>query len=290
VKGDKPNRAAKSCKKHTMKTDKNSRTQTTSGTDTHPEPAIPDTNPSHIINGDCVQELCKLPDNSVDFILTDPPYLVRYKDRLGRTVANDDNARWIFPAFAEMFRALKPNSYCVSFYGWSKAEHFLLAWKKCGFQPVGHFVWVKRYASCVRHNQMKHEQAYLLAKGNPLPPKNPPADVLPWQYTGNKLHPTQKPVSSLVPLIEAYSHPGAVVLDPFAGSGSTGVAALLARRRCLLIEKDPGHCQTIGQRIDAFHIRRPARQIIALKYCLGELPRVDRNIKHLIIHLPQAVR
>jgi hypothetical protein len=50
VKGDKPNRAASSCKKHTMKTDKNSRTNTTSGTDTHPEQAIPDTNQEAIDN------------------------------------------------------------------------------------------------------------------------------------------------------------------------------------------------------------------------------------------------
>jgi site-specific DNA-methyltransferase (adenine-specific) len=233
-----------------MKTDKNSRTQSTSGASSHPEQAFPDTHPSQIIHGDCVQELRKLPDASADLILTDPPYLVRYKDRSGRSVANDDNSRWMFPAFSELYRVLKPDSYCVSFYGWSKAERFLSVWKECGFQPVGHFVWVKRYASCVRHNQMMHEQAYLLAKGNPLPPKNPPADVLTWQYTGNKLHPTQKPVDSLTPLIEAYSRPSQTILDPFAGSGSTGIAALLCNRRYMLIEKDAAHYKTACARID----------------------------------------
>lgn len=247
-------------------------------------------NPARLIQGDCVRELRQLSAESIDFILTDPPYLVNYRDRSGRTVANDDNADWIQPAFAELYRVLKPNSYCVSFYGWSKAERFLTAWKQCGFQPVGHFVWVKRYASCVRHNQMRHEQAYLLAKGNPLPPKHPPADVLPWQYTGNKLHPTQKPVSGLVPLIEAYSPLNGVVLDPFAGSGSTGVAALLARRRCVLIEKDAVHCQTIRKRIEGCHIQQATRPILPLKRCFGALPKVDRNIEHLISYLPQAVK
>lgn len=248
-----------------MKTDKNSRTQTTSGTLSHPELAIPDKNPSRIIHGDCLQELRKFPAESVDFVLTDPPYLVRYKDRSGRSVANDDNSGWMFPAFAELFRVLKPNSYCVSFYGWSKAERFLSVWKECGFQPVGHFVWTKRYASCVRHNQMKHEQAYLLAKGNPLPPKNPPADVLPWHYTGNRLHPTQKPVDSLTPLIEAYTRPGDVVLDPFAGSGTTGVAALLRRRHCLLIEKDAAHYQTACARMDRlpYHLTAACKVSVA---------------------------
>lgn len=205
--------------------------------------------PSHIMHGDCIQELGKLRAESVDFVLTDPPYLVKYKDRAGRTVQNDDNDRWILPAFKELYRVLKPNSYCVSFYGWNHAEKFLLAWKACGFQPVGHFVWAKRYASCTRHTQMKHEQAYLLAKGHPLPPKNPPADVLPWYYTGNKLHPTQKPTGCLIPLIGAYSPRNGVVLDPFAGSGSTGVAALMCRRRCILIEKDPAHYETIRARL-----------------------------------------
>jgi site-specific DNA-methyltransferase (adenine-specific) len=155
----------------------------------------------------------------------------------------------MFPAFSELYRVLKPNSYCVSFYGWSKADRFLSVWRECGFYPVGHFVWVKRYASCVRHSQMKHEQAYLLAKGNPPPPKCPPPDVLPWQYTGNKLHPTQKPIGSLTPLIEAFSRPNQIVLDPFAGSGTTGVAARQCGRRFILIEKDANFYRAASERL-----------------------------------------
>ena len=225
---------------------------------THPNPVMDnlDRFTNRMLHGDCLQLLRCLPDECADMVLTDPPYLVRYKDRAGRSIANDDNTRWMFPAFAEMFRVLKPNSYCVSFYGWSKADLFLSVWRECGFYPIGHFVWVKRYASCVRHNQRKHEQAYLLAKGNPPPPKHPPADVLPWKYTGNRLHPTQKPVCSLTPLIEAYTRPGALVVDPFAGSGSAGVAAILCRRRCLLIEKDAAYCQAASTRLDRlpYHI------------------------------------
>ena len=129
------------------------------------------------VGGDCTKVLRRMPDNSVDMVLTDPPYLVRYMDRNGRSIANDDNGRWIFLAFAEIDRVMKPDSYCVSFYGWSKLSRFLTAWREIGFRPFGHFVWVKRYASCSRHTKMKHEQAYLLAKGNPPPPKDPPSDV-----------------------------------------------------------------------------------------------------------------
>jgi site-specific DNA-methyltransferase (adenine-specific) len=202
-----------------------------------------------VTHGDCQQVLRRLPDACVDFALTDPPYLVRYRDRSGRQVPNDDNTHWMFPAFAEIYRVLKPDSYAVCFYGWSRADRFLTVWRECGFRPVGHFVWVKHYASCVRRTQMKHEQAYLLAKGNPPTPKAPPADVLPWKYTANKLHPTQKPVSALMPLIDAYCAPAGIVADPFAGSGSTGVAAQMTLRRFILIEKDAAYCRAARERL-----------------------------------------
>lgn len=234
---------------NTMKTDKNSQTYTQSGALLQPEQAATDNNQSQVLHGDSSKVLRTLPEASIDLVLTDPPYLVNYRDRLGRTVANDDNSQWLYPAFAELFRVLKPDSYCISFYGWTKAERFLSVWKECGFQPVGHFVWVKHYASCVRYAASRHEQAYLLAKGKPKAPANPPADVLPWKYTGNRLHPTQKPVWSLTPLIQAYSRPSDTVLDPFAGSGSTGVAALLCKRRCVLIEKEAAYCKIAQARL-----------------------------------------
>jgi site-specific DNA-methyltransferase (adenine-specific) len=219
--------------------------------DYHPDPAnnCLDLIANQVFHGDCLQVLRALPDACADLVLTDPPYITRYRSRDGRTIANDDNSHWLFPAFAELYRVLKPNSYCLSFYGWGKAHRFISAWRECGFQPVGHFVWVKRYASCVRHTKMKHEQAYLLAKGNPPQPKSPPDDVLPWRYTGNVLHPTQKSADSLMPIIQAYSKPGGIVLDPFAGSGSTGVAARRCGRRFILIEKVAAYYRAAHQRL-----------------------------------------
>jgi hypothetical protein len=72
-------------------------------------------------------------------------------------------------------------------------------------------------------------------KAPPLP-QDPLPDVLGWKYSGNRHHPTEKPVTSLQPLIESFTHPNAIVLDPFAGSGSTCVAALQAGRRYIGIE------------------------------------------------------
>jgi adenine-specific DNA-methyltransferase len=206
---------------------------------------------NRVTQGDCVDVMKGMPSGSVDLVLVDPPYLVRYCDRTGRTVKNDDNDRWIDPAFAEMHRVLKNGQFCVSFYAWNKVDRFMEAWSKAGFKVAGHIVFPKRYASSSRFMSYHHEQAYLLAKGHPAAPENPPPDVIPWTYTGNRLHPTQKPVGIFTPLLEAFSKPGDVVLDPFAGSGSSLVAAKALGRRFIGIELDPVHHRTASMRLQS---------------------------------------
>jgi adenine-specific DNA-methyltransferase len=200
---------------------------------------------NRMIHGECVAVMReKLSSESVDFILTDPPYLVNYQSRDGRRVANDSGSgNWIYPAFAEMYRVLKPNSFCVTFYGWNKLDVWFAAWKRAGFRPCGHLVWVKNYASGRGVVEYRHEQAFVLGKGDGRPPRVLP-DVLNFAYTGNKLHPTEKAVSSLMPVIQAFTEPGQVVLDPFAGSGSTLVAAKELGRRYVGIELDERHAET----------------------------------------------
>ena len=175
---------------------------------------------SRFVQGNCVRIMATFPDNAVDFILTDPPYLVGFRDRSGRSIAGDKTDEWLQPASNEMYRA----------------DRFIAAWKAAGFRIVGHLVFTKTYSSKAAYVGYRHECAYLLAKGRPLLPQNPLPDVLGWQYSGNRHHPTEKPVSSLQPLIESFTHPGASVLDPLAGSGSTCVAALQAGRRYIGIE------------------------------------------------------
>jgi site-specific DNA-methyltransferase (adenine-specific) len=204
---------------------------------------------NRVLHGDCVRVMRRLPANSVDFILADPPYLVSYRDRHGRTVANDDNGLWLRPAYAEMHRLLKPGGFCVSFYGWNHVDQFMDAWRNAGFRIGGHLVFCKDYASSSRFLRHHHEQAYLLVKGKAPSPRRPLPDVLPWDYTGNALHPTQKPVRPLKALVEAFSQPGSVVLDPFCGSGSTLVAAKSLGRRALGIELNGAHCFAAAMRL-----------------------------------------
>jgi DNA modification methylase len=157
-------------------------------------------------HGDCVKLMRRMDAESIDFVLTDPPYLVNYRDRQGRTVANDNNSGWLIPAFDEIHRLMKPGSLCVSFYGWNAVGAFAEAWNLAGLRIVGHLVFRKPYSSSARFLKHEHENAFLLAKGNARPPAMPIGDIRDdWRYTGNRLHPTQKPVEVLWPLIEVYA-------------------------------------------------------------------------------------
>jgi len=86
-------------------------------------------------------------------------------------------------------------------------------------------VFRKRYASTTRFVRYQHEQACLLAKGEPPMPASPIPDVLELSYTGNKFNPTQKAVSYLLPIVSAFSPEEGIVLDPFCGSASSLLAA-----------------------------------------------------------------
>lgn len=209
-----------------------------------------------ILCGDCVTVMRDLPAHCADFVLTDPPYLVNYVDRSGRRVANDGQDAWLGPAFAGIARVMKPDTFCVSFYGWSKVDRFFAAWRAAGLTPVGHLTFPKRYASSKRMLAYQHEGAYLLAKGRPAVPSEPIGDVIPWEYTGNRLHVTQKPVSILAPLIRSFCPAGGLVLDPFAGSGSTLVAAASLGRAHIGIELDPAIHATARARLQGYVGRR----------------------------------
>ena len=217
-----------------------------------------------LVLGDCIDTMRCLPSRSVDFILTDPPYLVNYRSRDGRSIANDNDDAWLVPAFEEAFRVLKPDSFCVSFYGWNRVELFASAWRQAGFRIVGHLVFVKSYSSKRTFVSYCHENAYLLAKGNPDTPEDPIRDVLEFKYTGNKSHPNQKPVGALRTLIRAFSKPGATILDPFSGSGSTAIAARLEGREFVAIELDRQYFDIAQQRLEKLGTR-PARHLRPVK-------------------------
>ena len=215
---------------------------------------------NQILHGDCIEVMRQMPADCVDFILTDPPYLVNYRDRTGRSIQNDADESWLKPTMAEAYRVLKQDRVAVMFYGWTKIDAFFEAWRSAGFQPVGHIVFRKSYSSKSRFLRYQHEQAFLLAKGRPPLPKQPLGDVMEMPYSGNKLHPTQKPIPALVPLIRSFTLQGETILDPFAGSGSTCAAAALTGRKYIGMEIDDTCFQHATDRLNRVHRRIAAKR------------------------------
>jgi len=205
------------------------------------------------INGECIDTLGKFPDESVDCIITDPPYLVNFVDRTGRSYQNDNpnNGAWLLPAFKQMYRVLHPHSFCVSFLGFTRAEWFLWAWREAGFRIEEHLVFIKHYPSSTGKVARHHEQAYVLSKGKPKVNANIPS-VIEFPYSGNKYHPSQKPLEALIPLVNAFSFPDSIVLDPFAGSFSTFIAARQCGRRAIGVELDRKYYDVAVQRLNQY--------------------------------------
>jgi len=206
-----------------------------------------------IHHGDCRAVLPTFADGSFDFVLTDPPYLVNYRGRWGakRTpIAGDDRDDWLRPTFAELWRVLKPDAFCVSFYGWPECDRFVGVWKDLGFRPVSHLAFVKNVWGLGRFTRGKHETAFLLAKGRPPKPARGIADVIPWVRERNAIHPNQKPVHALTPLLAAFAPADGCVLDPFMGSGSTLRAAKDLGLRAIGIELEERYCRAAAARLD----------------------------------------
>lgn len=220
---------------------------------------ISSSSPNRVLHGNCIDLMRALPASSIDFILTDPPYLVNYHDRSGRSIQNDNDPSWLQPALTQTYRVLKPHSFMVIFYSWNKVDLFMNAWRTAGFRAVGHLVFRKTYTSSKKFLQYQHEQAYLLAKGNPALPSNPIPDVIEMPYSGNRLHPTQKPVEALLPLVETFSKPHQTVLDPFCGSGSSLEAAKILGRQYIGMDLEEKHCLVSTRRLGSLRLqqRRP---------------------------------
>jgi adenine-specific DNA-methyltransferase len=205
-----------------------------------------------ICHGNCLQVLPTLEAESIDFCLTDPPFLVTYRGRwdgVRGMIIGDDDPTWLAPASSEIFRVMKKDTFCVSFYGWPHADLFVGTWKQLGFRLVSHLAFVKNVWGLGRFTRGQHETAYLLAKGHPPIPECPISDTIEWEREQDAFHPNQKPVPSLYPLIAAYAPENGVVLDPFMGSGSSLRAAKDFGLTAIGIEIEEKYCRYAASRM-----------------------------------------
>jgi DNA modification methylase len=204
-----------------------------------------------VIHGDCMDELRKLPEECADAVVTDPPYGIAYTNKRGQKIRNDERPFiwWLHDAF----RILKPAGALLCFCRWDVQEAFRWGIELAGFRIKSQVVWDRRVHGMGDTKAAfapRHDVIWFAVKGRFAFPGKRPSSVLSVQrILRDNLHPTQKPVELMRCLVEAVVHPGGLVVDPFAGSGSTGVACALAGCNFLGIEADGAHFSTAEQRV-----------------------------------------
>lgn len=200
------------------------------------------------IIGDCIVEMGKMNEGSVDMILTDPPYLINFRSNHRKVkfdnIKGDDDPKLIKDFVKESFRVLKDNSAFYCFCSWHNVGYFKDCIEDAGFKIKNVIIWVKNntgMGDLKGSYAPKYEMIIFAVKGKRNLNGYRHPDVLHFKRVPPKLHPTEKPVDLLELLLSTSSNEGDTVLDPFAGSGSTGKACENLGRNCILIEKDENY-------------------------------------------------
>jgi len=194
-----------------------------------------------LIPGDCLEVMKTLPDKSVDAVITDPPYNVgfsysEYQD------TRSDYAQWCSSWFSEMERicsgaiAISCGNVNVAMWCGIKPPKWILCWWKpaaMGRSPVGFCNW----EPMLLYGKPKIRNGCDVVRATIKPDRD---------LDG---HPCPKPLEWGLGFTELLSAQGMTILDPFMGSGTTGVACVQTGRDFIGIEIDPGYFAIAERRI-----------------------------------------
>lgn len=222
-----------------------------------------------IIKADAFRWLPTVPDGSVDLILTDPPYAISRKTGFSALGAKSverfavsmefgtwDTKEINLKAFCKQaIRILRTGGTVIVFYDIWKITNLAEAMTEAGFKQLRLIHWEKTNPVPLnsKRNYLTNsrEIAVLAVKGG-KPTFNGEYDKGIYHYpipnNGKRFHPTQKPMSLFLDLIQKHSVKGDLVLDPFLGSGTTAVAAIKTGRRFAGCERDSGYVKIAKKR------------------------------------------
>lgn len=215
-----------------------------------------------VITGDSLTVLRDMEADSVDMVITDPPYGIdyqsSYKEKASRLakIANDKAPFiwWIYDAA----RVVKRGGGVLCFTRWDVQQVFIDALRLAGLTVKSVIVWDKKahgMGDLKGSFAPRYEAIIFATKGRYEFPGKRPDDLIACAKVGNPslTHPNEKPVELLEQLIEATTIPGALILDPFAGSGSTLAAAAKTGRQYIGIEIDEQYSKLAATRADEHH-------------------------------------
>ena len=219
-----------------------------------------------LLQGDCLELMKDVEDKSIDLIVTDPPYLMNYKTNHRKDKSHDfckpilndlNNEELVINFLNESYRVLKNDSAMYMFCNSNRIDFFKQEVENTGFKIKNIIVWIKNNwtAGDLKAAFGKQYEFIILAnKGRASFNGKRITDV--WNFDRvcgkEQVHQNQKPVDLLEQCIVKHSAEGDVILDPFMGSGSTGVACKYTNRSFIGIELDENYFNIAKERINNY--------------------------------------
>jgi len=211
-----------------------------------------------IIHGDCLKEIPKIEDNSVDCVIIDPPYGIdfqsNYKKEKFDKIKNDtnDSFKLLDNSLDKVKPKMKKNSHIYVFTSWKVYEKVKPIVEK-HFEIKNCLIWNKedRGMGDLNGNYAESYEMIIFATQGKrkLYSEKRPMNILNFSRTENSEHPTQKPVELIKELISNSTKESQVVLDYFSGSGSTIIAAKDIGRKWLGIELEEDYINVIKEKL-----------------------------------------
>jgi len=213
-----------------------------------------------IINGDALQVMAEMADDSVDMVFTDPPYKTvsgGVTSQAGRKYGWDasslhKNDGKIFkhnnikPSdyLPELSRVLKPGGHCYIMTNRITLRALLNAAHDNKFHLTNMLFWGKGRKNANRFYMMETEMVCMFYNKPAIKINDCGQSQIyfcPPVYSGDKTHPTEKPVRLVQHYIEQSTKSGDIIFDPFAGTASTALAAIRSGRRFKAVELDEAY-------------------------------------------------
>ena len=226
----------------------------------------------HIYNKDCLDVLKNIPDNSIDLIVTDPPYLTTSRCNSGNSggmlqkdinkkgkvfTYNNINCKEYAPEF---YRLLKDGSHCYVMTNHINLIDMLNTFTDIGFHFIKSLIWNKGNKIMGQYYMSQYEYILFFRKGKGKKINNcGTSDILsiPNKKTkdkgGKNIHDTEKPIELMEVLVNNSSQENELVLDPFMGVGSTGLACIKNNRNFIGIEIDENYFNIAKSRLEEFN-------------------------------------
>lgn len=184
----------------------------------------------NIIHGNAFELMDDIPTESIDLVLTYPPYGMSFQSghrkQKHKKIENDDNLDWLPMWVSKLKRVCKTDSHLYVFCSWHKVDVFKIEFEK-HFKVKNIIIWEKNNTGMGDLGgdfAPKYEMCLFINNGKKLKGRRD-SNIIKAKKTDNEHHPTQKPINIMEYFIEKSSNIGDMVLDCFSGSGSTAIAA-----------------------------------------------------------------